>query len=217
MFSVLRFLFLWIPGSQGSMNDSCESPSSSSSSSCPPLLTPTSNGPDGIGMFDMDSSDMAMSNGSEDQPNFDPRRHSFSEEELKPQPMIKKARKILVPDNMKVRLMGSLLHWCSLCSGTEVVWKQWYSNLIKSRLNRFNKMSENSENVPEIKPCLSRLLEIYFIWWLMGQLSSYEHREQNAQLRVILAKAERAKLFAPKYLYFIRNKRAWVRIHILHC
>ncbi|KAL7393793.1 hypothetical protein ABVT39_016061 [Epinephelus coioides] len=84
-------------GSQTSMNDSCESPSSSSSSSCPPLLTPTGSGPDVIGMFDMDSSDMDMSN----QPNFDPRRHSFSEEELKPQPMIKKARKILVPDDLK--------------------------------------------------------------------------------------------------------------------
>lgn len=84
-------------GSQSSMNDSCESPSSSSSSSCPPLMTPTDSGPDGGGMFDMDSSDMDMSN----QPNFDPRRHSFSEEELKPQPMIKKARKILVPDGMK--------------------------------------------------------------------------------------------------------------------
>uniref|UniRef100_A0AAQ4PEI0 D site albumin promoter binding protein b n=1 Tax=Gasterosteus aculeatus aculeatus TaxID=481459 RepID=A0AAQ4PEI0_GASAC len=33
--------------------------------------------------------------------NYDPRRHSFSEEELKPQPMIKKARKILVPDGLK--------------------------------------------------------------------------------------------------------------------
>ncbi|XP_030014455.1 D site albumin promoter binding protein b isoform X1 [Sphaeramia orbicularis] len=81
-------------GSQTSMNDSCESPSSSSSS-CPPLLTPTGSGPDGIGMFDMDAS-----SGSSQQ-NFDPRRHTFSEEELKPQPMIKKARKILVPDNMK--------------------------------------------------------------------------------------------------------------------
>lgn len=35
------------------------------------------------------------------QQSFDPRRHSFSEEELKPQPMIKKARKVLVPDNLK--------------------------------------------------------------------------------------------------------------------
>ncbi|XP_056300977.1 D site albumin promoter binding protein b [Pseudoliparis swirei] len=84
-------------GSQTSMNDSCESPSSSSSSSCPPLLTPTDSGPDGNGMYDMDSSDMDMSN----QPNYDPRRHSFSEEELKPQPMIKKARKILVPEGLK--------------------------------------------------------------------------------------------------------------------
>lgn len=83
------------------MNDSCESPSSSSSSSCPPLLTPTGSGPDAIGMFEMDPSDMTMSSTSGDQ-DFDPRRHSFSEEELKPQPMIKKARKILVPDNMKV-------------------------------------------------------------------------------------------------------------------
>ncbi|XP_020502432.1 D site albumin promoter binding protein b [Labrus bergylta] len=85
-------------GSQTSMNDSCESPCSSSSSSCPPLLTPTDSGPDGGGMFDMDTSDMSNSPG---QPNYDPRRHSFSEEELKPQPMIKKARKIHVPDNMK--------------------------------------------------------------------------------------------------------------------
>lgn len=89
-------------GSQTSMNDSCESPCSSSSSSCPPLLTPTGSGPDVVGMFDMDPSDMS-SNAS--QPGFDPRRHSFSEEELKPQPMIKKARKILVPDNMKVSVL----------------------------------------------------------------------------------------------------------------
>lgn len=91
------FLF---PGSQTSVNDSCESPSSSSSSSCPPLLTPTGSGPDDVGMFDVDPSDM----GTSSQQNFDPRRHSFSEEELKPQPMIKKARKVLVPDNLKVRV-----------------------------------------------------------------------------------------------------------------
>lgn len=55
----------------------------------------------------MDPSDMSMSNISEQQ-NYDPRRHSFSEEELKPQPMIKKARKILVPDNMKVSVNWSI-------------------------------------------------------------------------------------------------------------
>uniref|UniRef100_A0A3Q4AK39 BZIP domain-containing protein n=1 Tax=Mola mola TaxID=94237 RepID=A0A3Q4AK39_MOLML len=32
---------------------------------------------------------------------FDPRRHKFSEEELKPQPMIKKAKKVFVPDEQK--------------------------------------------------------------------------------------------------------------------
>ncbi|XP_049587702.1 D site albumin promoter binding protein b [Syngnathus scovelli] len=89
-------------GSQTSMNESCESPSSlssSPSSSCPPLLTPTSAGPDAVGIFDMDPSDVVLSNGPGQQ-NFDPRQ-TFSEEELKPQPMVKKARKILVPDNMK--------------------------------------------------------------------------------------------------------------------
>lgn len=82
------------------MNDSCESPCSSSSSSCPALLTPTGSRPDAVSMFDMDPPDSVPS--PSDQTNFDPMRHTFSEEELKPQPMIKKARKIQVPDNMKV-------------------------------------------------------------------------------------------------------------------
>lgn len=34
---------------------------------------------------------------------FDPRKHRFSEEELKPQPMIKKAKKVFVPEGQKVR------------------------------------------------------------------------------------------------------------------
>lgn len=51
-----------------------------------------------------------MSSDSSEQQNFDPRRHSFSEEELKPQPMIKKARKILVPDNMKDEKYWSRRH-----------------------------------------------------------------------------------------------------------
>lgn len=97
-------------GSQSSI-DSCESPSSSSSSSCPPLLTPTGSGPDGIGMFDMDDSEM-MSNSS--QQSYDPRRHSLSEDDLKPQPMIKKARKILVPDNMKDEK-----YWTRRCKNNE--------------------------------------------------------------------------------------------------
>lgn len=33
---------------------------------------------------------------------FNPRKHKFSDEELKPQPMIKKAKKVFVPDDQKV-------------------------------------------------------------------------------------------------------------------
>lgn len=33
---------------------------------------------------------------------FNPRKHKFSDEELKPQPMIKKAKKVFVPDEKKV-------------------------------------------------------------------------------------------------------------------
>lgn len=35
---------------------------------------------------------------------FNPRKHKFSEEELKPQPMIKKAKKVFVPEEQKVSL-----------------------------------------------------------------------------------------------------------------
>ncbi|XP_056458487.1 D site albumin promoter binding protein b [Gadus chalcogrammus] len=100
-------------GSQTSMNDSCESPCSSSSSSCPPLLTPTGTGPEGMGMFDMDPSDMALSS-IPGQDNFDPRRHRFSEDELKPQPMIKKARKMLVPEDLKDEK-----YWSRRCKNNE--------------------------------------------------------------------------------------------------
>lgn len=51
--------------------------------------------------FDPDPADLALSS-VPGQEVFDPRRHRFSEEELKPQPMIKKARKMLVPDEQKV-------------------------------------------------------------------------------------------------------------------
>ncbi|XP_058530271.1 D site-binding protein isoform X1 [Ochotona princeps] len=50
--------------------------------------------------FDPDPTDLALSSipGHE---TFDPRRHRFSEEELKPQPIMKKARKIQVPEEQK--------------------------------------------------------------------------------------------------------------------
>lgn len=37
---------------------------------------------------------------------FDPRKHKFSEEDLKPQPMIKKAKKVFVPEEQKVWKQG---------------------------------------------------------------------------------------------------------------
>jgi len=50
--------------------------------------------------FQVSEQDLALSSipGQED---FDPRRKQFSEEELKPQPIIKKSKKVFVPDDMK--------------------------------------------------------------------------------------------------------------------
>ncbi|KAL6053708.1 hypothetical protein STEG23_018941 [Scotinomys teguina] len=50
--------------------------------------------------FEPDPADLALSSipGHE---TFDPRRHRFSEEELKPQPIMKKARKVQVPEEQK--------------------------------------------------------------------------------------------------------------------
>lgn len=77
-------------------------PSSSSSSSCPPPPGPLSNGANDVMVnFDPDPADLALSS-VPGQEAFDPRRHRFSDEELKPQPMIKKARKMLVPQEQKV-------------------------------------------------------------------------------------------------------------------
>lgn len=53
---------------------------------------------------------------------FNPRKHRFSEEELKPQPMIKKAKKVFVPDEQKVARRSAgregvlLLHPSPSCS-----------------------------------------------------------------------------------------------------
>ncbi|XP_077134933.1 thyrotroph embryonic factor isoform X2 [Ranitomeya variabilis] len=50
--------------------------------------------------FNPDPSDLVLSSvpGGE---LFDPRKHKFADEELKPQPMIKKAKKIYVPEDLK--------------------------------------------------------------------------------------------------------------------
>lgn len=74
----------------------------SPSSTCPPGPTASTNGSSDIMVnFDPDPADLALSS-VPGQEAFDPRRHRFSDEELKPQPMIKKARKMLVPNEQKV-------------------------------------------------------------------------------------------------------------------
>ncbi|XP_076826982.1 D site albumin promoter binding protein b isoform X2 [Brachyhypopomus gauderio] len=74
---------------------------SPSSTSCPPLAAPP--GPAGADMlaaFDPDPPDVALPSvpGRE---AFDPRRLRFGDGELRPQPMVKKARKTLVPESLK--------------------------------------------------------------------------------------------------------------------
>lgn len=76
-------------------------PDPSPSPSCPPPpVVPPTNAADVMVNFDPDPADLALSS-VPGQEAFDPRRHRFTEEELKPQPMIKKARKMLVPDEQK--------------------------------------------------------------------------------------------------------------------
>ncbi|XP_072463545.1 D site-binding protein isoform X2 [Notamacropus eugenii] len=50
--------------------------------------------------FEPDPADLALSS-VPGQDTFDPRKHRFSEEELKPQPIMKKARKMQVPEEQK--------------------------------------------------------------------------------------------------------------------
>ncbi|XP_037120008.1 D site albumin promoter binding protein a [Syngnathus acus] len=63
--------------------------------------------------FDPDPADVALSS-VPGQEAFDPRRHRFSDEELKPQPMIKKARKMLVPNEQKDER-----YWCRRVKNNE--------------------------------------------------------------------------------------------------
>ncbi|KAF7644358.1 hypothetical protein LDENG_00223460, partial [Lucifuga dentata] len=73
----------------------------SPSSTCPPGPPAVANSNSDIMVnFDPDPADLALSS-VPGQEAFDPRRHRFSDEELKPQPMIKKARKMLVPNEQK--------------------------------------------------------------------------------------------------------------------
>lgn len=51
--------------------------------------------------YEPDPADLVLSSAAGDE-MFDPRKCKFSDEELKPQPMIKKARKVLIPEDLKV-------------------------------------------------------------------------------------------------------------------
>lgn len=51
--------------------------------------------------YEPDPADLALSS-VPGQEIFDPRKRKFSAEELKPQPMIKKARKVFIPEDLKV-------------------------------------------------------------------------------------------------------------------
>lgn len=65
--------------------------------------TPSPLDPDSIQVsvgFDPDPADLALSS-VPGQEAFDPRKRRFSTEELKPQPMIKKARKVYTPEDLK--------------------------------------------------------------------------------------------------------------------
>ncbi|KAK1163709.1 hepatic leukemia factor-like [Acipenser oxyrinchus oxyrinchus] len=65
--------------------------------------TPSPIDPDSIQVpvgYEPDPADLALSS-VPGQEVFDPRKRKFSDEELKPQPMIKKARKIFISDEMK--------------------------------------------------------------------------------------------------------------------
>lgn len=70
-------------------------------------VTPDPIDPDDIEVeinFEPDPTDLVLSSipGGE---LFNPRKHRFSEEELKPQPMIKKAKKVFVPEEKKVNTL----------------------------------------------------------------------------------------------------------------
>ncbi|TRY59472.1 hypothetical protein DNTS_017868 [Danionella cerebrum] len=98
----------------GTPPGSLEPTPSPSSTTCPPLPTPPiSECSEMMGPFDPDPADVALSS-VPGQDAFDPRRHHFTDEDLKPQPMIKKARKMLVPEDLKDEK-----YWSRRCKNNE--------------------------------------------------------------------------------------------------
>lgn len=69
--------------------------------------------------FNPDPADLVLSSvpGGE---LFNPRKHKFAEEDLKPQPMIKKAKKVFVPDEQKVKKKKSFIRGTAVISESRV-------------------------------------------------------------------------------------------------
>ncbi|XP_061604255.1 hepatic leukemia factor-like [Phyllopteryx taeniolatus] len=79
------------------------SPNATAAASSSSRDTPSPIDPESIQValsYEPDPADLALSS-VPGQAVFDPRKHKFSPEELKPQPMIKKARKVFIPEDLK--------------------------------------------------------------------------------------------------------------------
>ncbi|XP_012368204.1 D site-binding protein isoform X2 [Octodon degus] len=92
-----------VPGPGLETAGPADAPAGAVGGGLPSRDTPSPVDPDTVEVlmtFEPDPADLALSSipGHE---TFDPRRHRFSEEELKPQPIMKKARKIQVPEEQK--------------------------------------------------------------------------------------------------------------------
>ncbi|XP_041744813.1 hepatic leukemia factor isoform X2 [Coregonus clupeaformis] len=84
-------------------HQSQQSQSQHQTSTLPSRNTPSPIDPESIQVpmsYEPDPADLALSS-VPGQEMFDPRKRKFAPEELKPQPMFKKARKVLFPDDMK--------------------------------------------------------------------------------------------------------------------
>lgn len=65
--------------------------------------------------YEPDPTDLALSS-VPGQEAFDPRKCRFSEDELKPKPIIKKARKVFIPDDIKVTVWLHFIVCVCVCS-----------------------------------------------------------------------------------------------------
>lgn len=77
--------------------------------------------------YEPDPADLALSS-VPGQEMFDPRKRKFAPEELKPQPMIKKARKIFIPEDLKVTYLEPT--YVEGWKGLPLVWPKTLSTML---------------------------------------------------------------------------------------